>query len=94
MAARTGRPYKLQVLSTNGERKLQGSANNPTEFIRELCVFIDFLRKRRSTTRVLLTSRPQAEIREILGRLPSIEYDMERKGLICLVSYSPDKHGN
>ena len=30
MAARTGRPYKLQVLSTNGERKLQGSANNPT----------------------------------------------------------------
>ena len=30
MVARTGRPYKLQVLSTNGERKLQGSANNPT----------------------------------------------------------------
>ena len=30
MAARTGWPYKLQVLSTNGERKLQGSANNPT----------------------------------------------------------------
>ena len=30
MAARSGRPYKLQVLSTNGERKLQGSANNPT----------------------------------------------------------------
>ena len=30
MAARTGRPYKLQVLSTNGERKLQGSANKPT----------------------------------------------------------------
>ena len=33
MAARTGRPYKLQVLSTNGERKLQGSANNPTIFL-------------------------------------------------------------
>ena len=30
MAARTGQPYKLQVLSTNGEQKLQGSANNPT----------------------------------------------------------------
>ena len=30
MAARTGRPYKLQVLATNGERKLQGSANKPT----------------------------------------------------------------
>ena len=33
MAARTGRPYKLQVLSTNGERKLQGSANNPTKLV-------------------------------------------------------------
>ena len=30
MAACTRRPYKLQVLSTNGERKLQGSADNPT----------------------------------------------------------------
>ena len=30
MAARTGQPCKLHVLSTNGERKLQGSANNPT----------------------------------------------------------------
>ena len=30
MAARTERPYKLPVLSTNGERKLQGSANKPT----------------------------------------------------------------
>ena len=33
MAARTGWPYKLQVLSTNGERKLQGSVNNPTVFL-------------------------------------------------------------
>ena len=30
MAARTRQPYKLQVLSTNGERKLQGNANKPT----------------------------------------------------------------
>ena len=37
MAARTGRPYKLQVLSTNGERKLQGSANNPTEAALHKC---------------------------------------------------------
>ena len=73
---------------------LDETENQKYEFIRELCVFIDFLRKRPSTTRVLLTSRPQAEIREILGRLPSIEYDMERKGLICLIYYSPDKHGS
>ena len=29
MAARTRRPYKLQVLSTHREQKLQGSENNP-----------------------------------------------------------------
>jgi hypothetical protein len=61
------------------------------EFIRELCVFIEHLRKRPSTTQVLLTSRPQAEIKEILGRLPSIEYDRERKGMIHIISYSQDK---
>jgi hypothetical protein len=58
------------------------------EFIRELRVFIEHLRGRPSTTRVLLTSRPQAEIKEILARLPCIEYDRERKGLIRLISYS------
>ena len=54
--------------------------------------FIEFLRKRLSTTKVLLTSPPQAEVKEILGRLSSIEYDKERKGLICLVSYSPSPY--
>ena len=60
------------------------------EFIRELCGFIEYLRERPSRTRVLLTSRPQAEIKEILGRLPSIEYDKERKGMTHLISYSQD----
>ena len=66
------------------------------EFIRELCVFIENLRKRPSATRVLLTSRPQAEIKEILGWLPctSIEYDRERKSLICPISLSPDTQGS
>ena len=63
------------------------------EFIRELCVFIEHLRKRpsRTSTRILLTSRPQVEIKEILGRLPSIEYDRERKGRIRLIYCSQDK---
>ena len=43
MAARTGRPYKLQVLSTNGERKLQGSANKPTLSSGQLKVILPFL---------------------------------------------------
>ena len=49
-----------------------------------LVCFFEFLRKRPSTTKVLLTSRPQAEVKEILGRLPSVEHDKERKGLIAL----------
>ena len=65
--------------------------NQKLEFIQDLLIFIEHLEERPSTTRVLLTSRPQAEIREILGRLPLIEYDMERKGF---VPYSPDKHGS
>ena len=64
------------------------------EFIREFCVFIEYLRGRPSTTRVLLTSRPQAEIREMIGRLPSIEYDRERKGLFCLISHPRDIQGS
>ena len=40
MAARTRQPYKLRVLSTNGERKLQGSANKPTGAT--LCTFSAF----------------------------------------------------
>ena len=62
------------------------------EFIQNLLAFIEHLeeRQRSSATRVLLTSRPQEEIREILERLSSIEYDRERKGLICPKSYSQD----
>ena len=65
---------------------LDGSEYQQHKFIQELYVFIEHLRGRPRTTRVLLTSRPQAEIKEILGQLPSIEYDRERKGLICLCS--------
>ena len=61
------------------------------KFIRELYVFIGYLRERRSTARVLLTSRPQAKIKEILGQLPSIEYDRERKGLNLLFILETNK---
>ena len=36
MAARIGRPYELQVLSTNGEWKLQGSPNKPTDMVADV----------------------------------------------------------
>ena len=53
------------------------------KFIRKVRAFIEDLRERPTTTRVLLTSRPQAAIKGILSGLPCIEYDRERKGLIC-----------
>ena len=56
--------------------------NQKREFITEILAFIEHLRERLPTTRILLTSRPQAEIKEILSELLNIEYDKERKGLI------------
>ena len=61
-----------------------------SEFIQELCALIENLGKRPSPTRILLTSRPQPDIKEILGHLPSIEYDRERKGLVSLISCSQE----
>ena len=46
---------------------LDRSEHEKYQFIRELCVFIENLQGGHSTTRVLLTSRPQAEIKEIVG---------------------------
>jgi hypothetical protein len=54
------------------------------EFIKEVCEFIEYLRGRPSTTKVLLTSKPQPEIKKILHGLRCIEYDRERKGSLCL----------
>ena len=73
---------------------LEKSEHQKHEFIRELSLFIEHLQERPSKTRVLLTSRPQAEIKEIIGQLPSIEYDRERKGLFCLISHPRDIQGS
>jgi hypothetical protein len=55
------------------------------EFIKGVCEFIKHLQERNLTVKALLTSRPQAEIKEVLDGLPFIEYDKERKG--SAVSY-------
>ncbi|KAF8531181.1 hypothetical protein BDD12DRAFT_767460, partial [Trichophaea hybrida] len=49
------------------------------KFVKGVRKFIRHLQNGPSTTKVLLTSRPQAEIKEILDGLPCIEYDKERK---------------
>ena len=69
---------------------IDGLEKTENQFIRELDRFIEHLRERPSTTKVLLTSRPQTAIGEIFGPLPCIEYDRERKGLACFISYSPN----
>jgi ankyrin repeat domain-containing protein 50 len=50
------------------------------EFIQEIRAFIDHLQRRPSKFKALLTSRPQAEIKELFDGLPCIEHDKERKG--------------
>lgn len=50
------------------------------QFIDSVRVFIDHLQQRTSKVKILLTSRPQDDIKEVLNRLPCIEYDKERKG--------------
>ncbi|KAI9869033.1 MAG: hypothetical protein M1813_002856 [Trichoglossum hirsutum] len=58
------------------------------EFIRGIHSFVEFLRLRVSKVKVLLTSRPDDDIREIFNGFPCIEYDKERKE--CLSSLSFD----
>ena len=60
-------------------------------FVQEVCAFIEDLQERPSTSRVLLTSRPQAAIKEMLSGFPCIEYNKERKGLFYVLSYSQVK---
>ena len=49
-------------------------------FIREVREFVDHLQQRTSKVKILLTSRPLAKIKDLLGELPCIEHDRERKG--------------
>jgi hypothetical protein len=50
--------------------------------IREVCAFIVHLHERPGKVAILLTSRPQDEVKVLLKGVPSIEYDKERKGLM------------
>ncbi|OCK97498.1 uncharacterized protein K441DRAFT_547211, partial [Cenococcum geophilum 1.58] len=54
------------------------------ECIRGVRAFIEHLQQRASKVKILLTSQPLAEIRELFNGLPCIEYDRERKD--CLAS--------
>ena len=62
---------------------IDGLDNAGHEFTQGVQLFIESLRGCPSIIKVLLTSRPQADIKEILAGLPCVEYDKERKGLIA-----------
>ena len=51
------------------------------ECVRGVRAFIQHLQQRALEVKILLTSQPLAEIRELFDGLPCIEYDRERKGL-------------
>ena len=50
------------------------------KFITGVRSFVEHLQQRTSEVKILLTSRPLPEIKDLLNGLPFIEYDKERKG--------------
>ena len=50
------------------------------ELIKGVCAFVKHLQQRTSRVKILLTSRPLAEIKDLFDGLPCIEHDRERKG--------------
>lgn len=54
--------------------------HQPDELIRGIRVFVECLQQRTSMVKILLTSRPLAEIKDLFNGLPWIEHDRERKG--------------
>jgi hypothetical protein len=51
-----------------------------SELIKGVRAFVEHLQQRTSKAKILLTSRPQAEIKEVFSGFPCIEHDKERKG--------------
>jgi hypothetical protein len=60
--------------------------NHETEFIQDLCALIFHVQRKPWRVKVLLTSRPQDDLKRWLKGLRCIEYDKERKGLINILS--------
>ena len=54
--------------------------HQPDELIRGIRVFVERLQQRTLEVKILLTSQPLAEIKDLFNGLPWIEHDRERKG--------------
>src|SRR5579862_346838 len=53
------------------------------KFVSQVCAFIMHLEDGISKVKVLFTSRPQPEIKQVFRKLIHIEYDKERKGVLA-----------
>lgn len=85
MAVLIKEPRREILVVIDGLEKVQDETR---EFINNLQVFVDHVRQRQLNIKVLLTSRPQADIQEAFDDLPSIEHDKERRGNSCALSYT------
>jgi ankyrin repeat domain-containing protein 50 len=73
-------PQRCLSVIIDGLDKVEHTRDD-SDFVRGVRAFVTHLQQRTSKVKVLLTSRPLAEIKEILGGLIHIEYDRERQGL-------------
>lgn len=80
----------MVILTNEPERKLlvvvdglDNVKDETGEFIKGIRVFTDHLRQRIFNMKVLLTSQPQRDIKEVLKGLPCIEHDEARRSKAC-----------
>lgn len=59
---------------------LENAKDETGRFIKDIRAFCDELQRRVPKMKVLFTSQPQDDIKEIFNGLPYIEHDMERRG--------------
>ncbi|KAH7129683.1 putative kinesin, partial [Dactylonectria estremocensis] len=64
-----------------------------SEFIPAVRSFVEHLQQRFSKVKILLTSRPQADVTEIFEGLPCIEYDKERKECLSYLRFDNTRFG-
>lgn len=76
--------HGLFIIIAGLEKELE---NKEGKFIWNLCSLIEHLQHKRWKAKVLLTSRPHGELKELLHGLLSIEYDYERKGVLIIPSF-------
>lgn len=85
MAILANEPDRELLVIVDGLEKVEDETG---EFIKGIRAFVDHLQERILNLKVLLTSRPLADIKEVFDGLPYIEHDKERRGNACASNYT------